>query len=78
MTKKHCIEKNCCGKSIRKYTISTAGICTIVCFTTMAVRPYNFLSLDAFIVAQVMAVGLIVLLKLADLCCMCCVMSNRL
>lgn len=78
MTKKHCVEKNCCGKSVRKYTLTTAGICTIMCFTAMAVRPQDFLLLDAFVVAQVASVGLMILLKLADLCCMCCGLSDRL
>ena len=77
MTKSHCVKKYCCGKSIRKYTLTTVAICTTICFATMLVRPYTFLMLDAFILAQVVAVGLIILFKLADLCCMCCGLSDK-
>ena len=73
MTRKQCIEKNCCGKAVRVYTISTTVICLLLTVATLfIVQPWNFLLLDTFIIAQIATVGIIIFIKLFDVCFSCC------
>ena len=38
----------------------------------LIVQPWNFLLLDAFIIGQIVTVGIIIFIKLFDVCCSCC------
>ena len=79
MTRKDCIEKNCCSRSIRGYTISTFVICAIFTITVLIImRPWNNVELEVFIITQVSAVFLITVMKLTFLWVMCCEINERL
>ena len=79
MTGKDCIEKNCCGRSIRGYTISTVVVCAIITITVLIiVRPWSFVELEIFIVSQIVAILLITVMKLTFCWAMCCNVNEKL
>ena len=79
MTGKGCLEKNCIGKPIRGYTISTSVFCAILTITVLCiVHPWNLVELEVFIITQVAAVFIITVMKLTFLWVMCCDLNERL